>query len=38
LLLTGMGLAAPEMPHDIIHWFQHLFQASGGGAHGGATH
>ena len=29
LALTGMGLAAPEMPHDILHWFQHLFAASG---------
>jgi hypothetical protein len=37
LLLTGMGLFAPEMPHDITHWFQHLFQASSG-AQGGATH
>jgi len=29
LALTGMGLFAPEMPHDILHWFQHLFAASG---------
>jgi hypothetical protein len=29
LALTGMGLLAPEMPHDILHWFQQLFAASG---------
>jgi hypothetical protein len=34
LLFTGMGLLAPEMPHDIVHWAQHLFQAGGtGGEH-----
>jgi hypothetical protein len=34
LFFTGMGLFAPEMPHDILHWVQHLFQAGGtGGAH-----
>jgi len=34
LLFTGMGLFAPEVPHDILHWAQHLFQASGtGGEH-----
>jgi hypothetical protein len=31
LLFTGMGLFAPEMPHDLVHWMQHLFQASNGG-------
>ena len=29
LIFSGMGLFAPEMPHDILHWVQHLFQASG---------
>jgi Domain of unknown function (DUF4337) len=33
LALSAMGLFAPEMPHDLIHWAQHLFQASGGGEH-----
>jgi Domain of unknown function (DUF4337) len=35
LAFSAMGLFAPEMPHDIVHWAQHLFQASGGG---GAHH
>jgi hypothetical protein len=34
LAFSAMGLFAPEMPHDIIHWAQHLFQSSSaGGAH-----
>jgi hypothetical protein len=33
LAFSALGLFAPEMPHDILHWAQHLFQASGTGAH-----
>jgi hypothetical protein len=33
LAFSAMGLFAPEMPHDLLHWAQHLFQAGGGGAH-----
>jgi Domain of unknown function (DUF4337) len=29
LALSGMGLFAPNMPHDITHWVEHLFKASG---------
>ena len=29
LILTGMGLFAPNAPHDIMHWVEHLFRASG---------
>lgn len=31
VLLMGMGLFAPELLHDVLHWFQTLFAA--GGAH-----
>jgi hypothetical protein len=31
LLFTGLGLFAPGVPHDVLHWFSHLFQ--GAGAH-----
>ena len=31
LALTAMGLFAPHVPHDILHWIEHLFRA--GGAH-----
>jgi hypothetical protein len=31
-VLTGTGLFMPDMLHDILHWFGHLF-ASGGDAH-----
>jgi hypothetical protein len=29
LILTGMGLYAPNAPHDIIHWIEPVFKASG---------
>jgi uncharacterized protein DUF4337 len=29
LMFTGMGLFAPHAPHDLIHWVEHLFKASG---------
>jgi hypothetical protein len=29
LLFTGLGLFAPEVPHDALHWISHLFQAAG---------
>jgi hypothetical protein len=29
LIFTGMGLFAPNMPHDILHWIEHFFAASG---------
>src|SRR5262247_4216222 len=29
LVLTGMGLFAPNAPHDIMHWVEHLFRAGG---------
>jgi Domain of unknown function (DUF4337) len=29
LMFTGMGLFAPNAPHDLMHWVEHLFQASG---------
>jgi hypothetical protein len=31
-LLTGTGLFMPELLHDILHWFEHLF-AAGEAAH-----
>jgi hypothetical protein len=36
LIFTFMGLLAPEMPHDVLHWVQHFFAA--GGTHAGETH
>jgi hypothetical protein len=36
LIFTCMGLFAPEMPHDVLHWVQHFFAA--GGTHAGDTH
>jgi len=33
LIFTGLGLFMPEAMHDIMHWFEHLFAASGGGHH-----
>jgi len=36
LIFTFMGLLAPEMPHDVLHWVQHFFAA--GGTHAGDTH
>ena len=29
LLFTGLALFAPGLPHDVVHWFQHFFEASG---------
>ena len=29
LALIGIGLWAPELPHEAIHWFEHFFAASG---------
>jgi hypothetical protein len=31
LAFSGMGLLAPELPHDVLHWVMHFFEASGGG-------
>ena len=31
LIFTGFGLAGPNVPHDVTHWFAQLFSA--GGAH-----
>lgn len=28
LLFTGLGLFAPDVPHDALHWFSHLFQGA----------
>jgi uncharacterized protein YhaN len=32
LAFTGVGLFLPELPHDLLHWVQHLFAGGGGGA------
>jgi hypothetical protein len=29
LIFTGLGLFAPNTPHDAMHWFEHLFHAAG---------
>jgi hypothetical protein len=29
LIFTAMGLLAPNVPHDLAHWFSHFFQAAG---------
>jgi hypothetical protein len=29
LVFTGTGLFAPSVPHDAMHWFEHLFHATG---------
>jgi lipopolysaccharide export LptBFGC system permease protein LptF len=29
LIFTGMGLLRPEAPHEVMHWLEHLFTASG---------
>jgi hypothetical protein len=31
LIFTSLGLFAPNAPHDLLHWVQHLF--SSGGTH-----
>jgi hypothetical protein len=28
LIFTGIALFAPEVPHDVLHWFTHLFQGA----------
>ena len=33
LIFTGMGFYSPETPHDVLHWAEHLFAASGGAEH-----
>ena len=33
MVLTGTGIFVPELLHNILHWFEHLFAASGGAAH-----
>ena len=30
LIFTGMGLFEPDMPHDVLHWVAHFFEAGGG--------
>jgi hypothetical protein len=32
LAFTGIGLFAPEVPHDILHWVAHFFEGSGAAA------
>jgi len=32
-VLTGLGFFMPELLHDMLHWFEHLFAGGGGGAH-----
>jgi len=29
LIFTGLGLFAPNLPHDVLHWVQQLFSAGG---------
>ena len=29
LLFTALGLFAPNAPHDVLHWVQHLFSSGG---------
>lgn len=29
LVFTGVGLFAPELPHDVLHWFAHFFESGG---------
>ena len=38
LAFTALALFAPELPHDIMHWVQHLFAASGGAAEHAGGH
>jgi len=38
LAFTAFGLLVPELPHDILHWVQHLFAASGGAEPAGGGH
>jgi hypothetical protein len=33
ILLMGTGLFMPDLLHDILHWFEHLFASGGGDAH-----
>ncbi len=29
IAFTGLGVFAPDVMHDVLHWFEHLFAASG---------
>jgi hypothetical protein len=29
IVFNGMALFAPHLPHDALHWVQHLFAATG---------
>ena len=29
LIFTGFGLFAPNVPHDVVHWVSHFFEAAG---------
>src|SRR5262249_17191041 len=29
LLFTGIGLFAPDLPHEALHWVAHFFEGSG---------
>jgi hypothetical protein len=29
LLFTGLGLFAPNVPHDLVHWVSHFFESAG---------
>jgi hypothetical protein len=31
IVLTSTGIFAPELLHNILHWFEHLFAGGGGG-------
>jgi uncharacterized protein DUF4337 len=33
ILLMGTGLFVPDLLHETLHWFEHLFASGGGGAH-----
>ena len=32
LVFTGIGLFAPEVPHDVLHWVAHFFEGGGAAA------
>jgi hypothetical protein len=29
LIFTGIGLFAPQVPHELTHWLSHFFQSAG---------
>jgi len=31
IIFSGFGLFSPTVPHDVLHWIQHFFVATGGG-------